>query len=107
MIGEAVNGPDGYFASGMDGLYDSLSGGMGQPDDGRRTFVWTDSETSRSALGYHETVRQPEQRLWWCHPSNVAHVRADLQLARAARGPTAFDWLMGAFRRSPADLVLR
>lgn len=89
MIGEAVNGPDGYFASNLDALYDALWGGMGQPDDGRCTFVWTDCETSRSALGYPETVRQLEQRLQRRHPSNVAHVKDDLQLAPGGTRPNS------------------
>jgi len=106
-IGEAVNGPGGYFASGLDALDDALSGGMGQPEDGRCTFVWEDSAVSRAALGYEETVRALEERLCRCHASNRVRVRADLERAQAHAGPTAFDWLLEAFESGPAALVLR
>jgi RNAse (barnase) inhibitor barstar len=106
-IGEAVNGPGGYFASNLDALDDALSGGMGQPEDGRCTFVWEDSATSCAALGYEATVRALEERLRVCHASNRARVRADLDRARAGQGPTVFDWLLEAFESGPATLVLR
>jgi RNAse (barnase) inhibitor barstar len=106
-IGEAVNGPGGYFASNLDALHDALAGGMGQPDDGRCTFVWEDSTASRSALGYDETVRELEDRLSRCHASNRPHVAAELSRARAHQGPTVFDWLVEAIESSPAAIVLR
>jgi hypothetical protein len=105
-IGEAVNGPGGYFASNMDAFEDALAGGMGQPDDGRCTFVWTHSEESRSALGYPETVRQLELRLAKCHPTSRPLVEADLENARSAVGPSVFDWLVEAIEGSPARLRL-
>ena len=106
-IGEAVNGPGGYFASNLDALDDALSGGMGQPDDGGCTFVWEDSSTSRAALGYEETIRALEERLRVCHASNRARVHADLDRARAGQGPTVFDWLLEQFESGPATLALR
>jgi hypothetical protein len=106
-IGEAVNGPGGYFASNLDAFDDALSGGMGQPEDGRCTFVWEDSAISRAALGYDETVRALEERLSRCHASNRPRVSADLERARARQGPTAFDWLLEAFESGPAALVMR
>lgn len=107
VIGEAVNGPGGYFAAGLDALNDSLGGGMGQPMDGHCTFVWENSGHSRSALGYAETTRHLEKRLASCHPTNREHVAADLREALAGRGPTAFDWLVTLFEDSPATLILR
>jgi hypothetical protein len=106
VIGEAVNGTGGYFASGLDALDDALSGGMGTPEDGRCAFVWRDSALSRAALGYPETVRQLELRLARCHPSNRARVRADISRATAGEGPTAFDWIVESFAGRPTRLVL-
>jgi hypothetical protein len=57
VIGEAVNGPGGYFAGNLGALDDALSGGMGQPADGACSFVWRDSAVSREALSYPETLR--------------------------------------------------
>ncbi len=105
-IGEAVNGRDGYFASNLDALDDSLGGGMGNPEDGRCTFVIHEAAALRHALGYSETARQLEQRLAACHPTNRDRVTAELNRARRHEGPTAFDWLMESFERSPATLVL-
>lgn len=107
VIGEAVNGPDGYFARNLDALDDALLGGMGQPDDGRCVFVWTHSAESRLALGYEETVRQLEKRLAGCSFSARPTVTADLDRARGTEGPTVFDWLVEAFERSPAALRLK
>jgi RNAse (barnase) inhibitor barstar len=106
-IGEAVNGPGGYFASNLDALDDCLAGGMGQPRDGKCTFIWENSASSRAALGYEETARQLELRLRHCHPTARPRVRADLERARAQQGPTVFDWLVEAFEESPATLIVR
>jgi RNAse (barnase) inhibitor barstar len=106
-IGEAVNGLDGYFAGNLDALYDALAGGMGQPEDGRCTFVWEDSASSRAALGYDETIRQLEDRLSRCHMSNRPAVAAELARARANTGPTVFEWLLDAFETRPAAIELR
>lgn len=105
-IGEAVNGPGGYFASNLDALHDALLGRMGQPEDGRCTFVWEDSDASRRALGYTETVRQLERRLERCHPTNREKVRGDLRRAQAGDGPTVYEWLLECFDGSPATLLL-
>jgi hypothetical protein len=106
-IGEAVNGPRGYFASNFDALVDALGGGMGQPMDGNCTFIWEGSDSSRAALSYDETIHALEQRLSRCHESNRPLVAADLERARACEGPTVFDWLVEIFEASPATLVLK
>jgi RNAse (barnase) inhibitor barstar len=106
-IGEAVNGPGGYFASNLDALSDALAGGMGQPEDGVCTFIWENSDAARDALGYDETERQLEIRLSRCHPKSRPTVTADLHRARRREGPTVFDWLVQAFTDGPATLLLR
>jgi RNAse (barnase) inhibitor barstar len=93
-VGEAVNGPEGYFGRNLDAFNDCLRGGYGQPEDDDYVIEWRDHEVSRQHLGYPETVRQLELRLQRCHPSNRPLVRADLDEARAGRGPTVFDWLI-------------
>jgi RNAse (barnase) inhibitor barstar len=87
VMGEAVNGPGGYFGQNLDAFNDCLSGGFGTPDDGGFVVEWRDHEVSRRNLGYPETVRQLELRPGRCHPSNRPFVRADLQAARAGQGP--------------------
>ena len=98
VMGEAVNGPGGYFGQNLDAFNDCLRGGFGTPDDDDFAVEWRDHELSRRNLGYPETVRQLELRLERCHPSNRSSVRADLQAARAGHGPTVFDWLVGIFQ---------
>lgn len=97
VMGEAVNGPGGYFGQNLDAFNDCLRGGFGTPDDDDFAVEWRDHELSRRNLGYPETVRQLELRLERCHPSNRPLVRADLQAARAGDGPTVFDWLVEIF----------
>ncbi|MEJ8634349.1 MULTISPECIES: barstar family protein [Streptomyces] len=107
VIGEAVNGPEGYFGRNLDAFADCLSGGMGTPDDGDYLIEWRDHESSRRALGHPETVRQLELRLARSHPSNKAAVAEDLERARAGEGPTVFDELVAIIEeRAPGVLRL-
>src|SRR5688572_21394641 len=84
-IGEAINGPGGYFGKNLDAFIDCLQGGMGTPDAGIYTIRWLNSELSRTALAYPETVRRLKIRLAGCHPSNRPQVRAELQEAERGR----------------------
>ncbi|MGF1429200.1 barstar family protein [Kitasatospora sp. LaBMicrA B282] len=107
VIGEAVNGPGGYFGRNLDAFADCLSGGFGQPDDGDYVIEWRDHQVSREHLGHPETARQLELRLARCHPTNRPAVAAELAAARAGRGPTVFDWLLEIFEdRAPGVLRL-
>ncbi|WP_027932972.1 barstar family protein [Amycolatopsis thermoflava] len=97
-----------YFGRNLDAFADCLSGGPGCPDADDFVVEWRDHAISRDLLGYAETVRQLEQRLARCHPTNRPVVRADLEAARAGRGPTVFDWLVQIFEeRAPGVLLLR
>ncbi|WP_035796644.1 barstar family protein [Kitasatospora mediocidica] len=108
VIGEAVNGPGGYFGRNLDAFADCLSGGFGQPDDGDYVIEWRDHAISREHLGYPETVRQLELRLTRCHPTNRPAVSAELAAARDGRGTTVFDWLVEIFEeRAPGVLRLQ
>lgn len=108
LIGEAVDGPGGYFGTNLDAFADCLSGGFGQPDDDDYVIEWREHQVSREYLGYPETARQLEIRLSRCHPENRPAVRADLTAARTEHGPTVFDWLVTIFEeRAPGVLRLR
>ncbi|MGW9121689.1 barstar family protein [Streptomyces sp. NPDC055663] len=93
-IGEAVNGPGGYFGRNLDALADCLGGGMGTPDDGDFVFEWRDHTTSAQALGHEETARRLRQSLDRVHPTNRAAVQQRLDEALAGRGPTLFDLIV-------------
>ncbi|MFJ7253894.1 barstar family protein [Streptomyces sp. NPDC098085] len=93
VIGEAVNGPGGYFGRNFDALADCLSGGMGAPDDDF-VFEWRDHALSAQALGHAETARYLRQSLDRVHPTNRPAVRRRLDDALAGRGPTLFDLLV-------------
>ncbi|MFE9852648.1 barstar family protein [Streptomyces sp. NPDC005576] len=108
IVGEAVNGPGGYFGRNLDALADCLSGGLGHPDDGDYVVEWRDHQASRENLSYPETARQLEIRLSRCHPSNRPAVSAELAAARTGQGPTVFDWLIEIFEeRAPGVLQLQ
>jgi RNAse (barnase) inhibitor barstar len=100
VIGEAINGPGGYFGSNLDALADCLSGGFGTPEGGY-TIRWEQSAASRQALGHTETVRQLELRLERCHPDARPHVKEQLTQARRHEGPTVFDWLVEIINDAP------
>ncbi|MFE0425473.1 barstar family protein [Streptomyces sp. NPDC058953] len=108
VIGEAVNGPGGYFGRNFDAFADCLSGGMGTPDDGDVVFEWRDHELSQAALGHPETAQVFESMLARAHPSNRASIGADLERARAGEGPTLFDDLVALIEEAfPGRLRLR
>jgi RNAse (barnase) inhibitor barstar len=93
--------PGAFWGRNLDAFDDILSGGFGTPDDG---FVlrWTESEISRSNLGYPETIRQLEKRLERCHPTNRDSVRTELSRAQQGEGDTVFYWLIDIIRRHGA-----
>ncbi|SEE31181.1 Barstar (barnase inhibitor) [Streptomyces misionensis] len=108
VIGEAINGPGGYFGRNLDAFADCLSGGFGAPDDREYVVEWRDHQVSRQHLGCPETARQLEIRLSRCHPTNRPSVFADLGAARDGRGFTVFDWLVKIFDdRAPGVLRLQ
>ncbi|MFI1676419.1 MULTISPECIES: barstar family protein [unclassified Streptomyces] len=107
VMGEAVNGPGGYFGRNLDAFNDCLAGGFGTPDDDDFAVEWHDHAHSRQALGHTETARQLEIRLGRCHPTNRPRVARELAEARAGEGPTVFDWLIEIFDdQVPEALVL-
>ncbi len=97
VVGEAVNGPGGYFGRNLDAFTDCLRGGFGTPDDEDFVFEWRDHEVSRRNLGYPETVRQLELLLKRGHPSHGPALRERIERARAGEGDTVFDWLVEIF----------
>ncbi|MFD0369693.1 barstar family protein [Streptomyces sp. NPDC127114] len=108
VIGEAINGPGGYFGRNLDAFADCLSGGFGTPDDDDYVVEWRDHQVARDYLSYPETARQLELRLSRCHPANRPAVSADLAAARGERGSTVFDWLIEIFEdRAPGVLRLQ
>ncbi|MFB7453483.1 barstar family protein [Streptomyces sp. NPDC056194] len=108
VIGEAINGPEGYFGRNLDAFADCLSGGFGTPDDDDYVVEWRDHQVSRQHLGYPETARQLEIRLSRCHPTHRPSFSADLDAARQEHGTTVFDWLIETFNdRAPGVLRLR
>lgn len=108
VIGETINGPDGYFGRNLDAFADCLSGGFGTPDDDDYVVEWRDHQASRVHLSYPETARQLEIRLSRCHPTNRPAVSAELAAAREEQGSTVFDWLIEIFEeRAPGVLRLR
>lgn len=105
VVGEAINGPGGYFGRNLDAFNDCLRGGFGTPDDDDYVIEWRDHQTSREYLGYAETVRQLEMRLLRCHHTNRPAVAAELAAAREGRGDTVFDWLVTIFEDEARDVL--
>lgn len=107
VIGEAVNGPDGYFGRNLDAFADCLSGGYGTPGDRDFVIEWREAALSRRALGHEETARQLRLRLARVPEVNRARVEGELAEAEAGRGRTVFDWLTEIIdERAPGTLRL-
>ncbi|MER5897134.1 barstar family protein [Streptomyces sp. NPDC001876] len=109
VVGEAVNGPGGYFGRSLDSFADCLSGGMGTPDDAAFVIEWRDHELSARALGHEETARRLRSTLARVHPTGRAAAEHALAEALAGRGPTLFDTLVDVIteRTAPGTLRLR
>ncbi|MFB7559669.1 barstar family protein [Streptomyces brevispora] len=106
VVGEAVNGPGGYFGRNPDSFADCLRGGMGTPDDGDFVIEWRDHARSARALGHEETARYLRGLLGRADPSNLPRLREELARAGAGLGPTLFDRLLEIIRdETPAGTL--
>ncbi|WP_270729850.1 barstar family protein [Shimia sp. Alg240-R146] len=94
--------PGTEWGHNLDAFNDILRGGFGTPDQGF-ILIWENSEASKRRLGYSETVRQLEQRLERCHPTNRSSVKEQLRQAQNNEGPVVFDWLVGIVRAHGVD----
>jgi RNAse (barnase) inhibitor barstar len=108
VIGEAVNGPGGYFGRNLDAFADCLSGGMGTPDDGDFVIEWRDHAQSARALGHEETARYLHRLAGRAHASNRPGLLAESARASQGLGPTLFDRLVEIIqdRTGPGTLRL-
>ncbi|MEU9093981.1 barstar family protein [Streptomyces sp. NPDC087901] len=107
VIGEAVNGPGGYFGRNLDAFADCLSGGMGTPDDGDFVIEWRDHALSARALGHEETARYLRAIAGRAHASNQERLRAESARAAEGLGPTLFDRLVEIIRERTGPDTLR
>jgi RNAse (barnase) inhibitor barstar len=89
--------PGSDWGRNLDAFDDILHGGFGTPEGGF-VLVWRHHDSSRASLGHAETARQLHLRLGRCHSSNIPFIRADLEMALRAEGPTVFDWLVEMIR---------
>ncbi|MEU3227308.1 barstar family protein [Streptomyces sp. NPDC006976] len=106
-IGEAVNGPGGYFGRNLDAFADCLSGGMGTPDDGDYVIEWRDHALSARALGHEETARYLDRLAGRAHESNRDRLREESAQAALGLGPTLFDRLVEIIRERTGPDTLR
>ena len=102
VIGEAINGPNGYFGENMHALSDCLRGGMGSPDE-LWSLRWKNSEASRRALGYEETARRYRE---WQKTQWLPERDAWIQDAEQGRGETLFDTILRIFDEESAYVTL-
>jgi hypothetical protein len=89
--------PEYTWLGNLDAFNDLLRGGFATPETGW-VFRWLNSESSRAALGYEETVRRLEQLMLTCHPSNRSILQAEIASARRAEGSTLFDEIVEIIR---------
>ncbi|MGW8885175.1 barstar family protein [Streptomyces sp. NPDC055749] len=107
VIGEAVNGPGGYFGRNLDAFADCLSGGMGTPDDDDFVIEWRDHARSAESLGHPETARYLRRAAQRAHPTSRVLIEAELAEALEGRGATLFDRLVEIIRERTRPDSLR
>jgi hypothetical protein len=88
---------DYTWRGNLDAFNDLLRGGFGTPENGW-VLRWLNSESSRAALGYGETIRRLEGLLLTCHPSQRSIIQARISRARRGEGPALFDEIVGIIR---------
>ena len=89
--------PGASWGRNLDAFNDILRGGFGTPDEGF-TLRWVNSEKSRAALGYPETVRYLERKLATSHPANTPIIQEELTKARRSEGATLFEIIVELIR---------
>ncbi|MFJ8099825.1 hypothetical protein [Lysinibacillus sp. NPDC096212] len=71
---------------------DILRGGFGEIEFNEDyTIIWTNSDKSKSDLGYEETIIKLNENLERCHPSNKKYILQEIKDAKMNKGPTIFD----------------
>jgi hypothetical protein len=82
-LGSRYHSRPSYFSAEFSRLSATLlRGGFGTPGNGW-VLKWLNSELSRAALGYAETIRRLERLRLSCHPSN--HSSMEARIAARAR----------------------
>jgi RNAse (barnase) inhibitor barstar len=81
----------------LNAFNDVLRGGFGTPEEGF-TIRWKNHAVSKDRFGYAGTARQLELQLGHCHPTSRGSILEALELAKAQRGETIFDWLVDIIR---------
>lgn len=105
LIGEAINGPGGYFGHNFGSLEDCLRGDFGTPD-GEWALRIHHSEAMRANLGYEQTVRELEARLALYSSSTQVELLKELEAAKNGHGEAVFVWVLESFRRFRHWVVL-
>ena len=92
----------------LDALNDLLHGGFGALHGaGDVRIVWSDSETSRRALGLAATIDYYREKLRHPETFNAPHFRLLLEQLEAGGGPTYFEIVLDVFAEHPEiELVL-
>jgi hypothetical protein len=98
-IGEAINGPAGYFGASLEAFDDCLVGGFGiEPP---WTLRWQYSDIARRALGHEEALRHARERY---ETSDVPFedvreaARAEIEALARGEGETLFESIVSTLR---------
>ncbi len=79
----------------LDAFNDVLRGGFGVFEyEEPVKLIWSQSNYSRTKLGWTETTKYIASKLKHCHPTNIDRVKADLELAEKQKGKTIFDLIV-------------
>ena len=95
-VGEAVNGPHGYFGRSLNSFQDCLDGGFGASRPS--TLVWKDAETSRAALGHaamQEWANEQLEAQAFVDDQGRSWLQALADTADRGEGTTLFEAIAG------------
>ena len=95
-VGEAINGPHGYFGRHLTSFQDCLVGKFGATTPS--TFVWLDADASRASLGHAAMARWALERVQaedFVDEGGKLWLESLMKSAKRGEGPTLFDAIAG------------
>lgn len=97
-----TKGLDFKIGRNLDAFNDVLRGGFGVYEyEQPFTFIWKNSEKSKHALGFEETVKHYTLVLKNCDPTNIEFFEKKLEDACNNKGETLFNEILEIIRGHP------
>jgi RNAse (barnase) inhibitor barstar len=94
-----TKGLDWKIGRNLNAYNDVLSGGFGVHDyEEPIKITWLNAAKSKTDFGYDATIKYLEEVLEICHPSNISHVKEDIEKLKSGRGESLFETILDITR---------